>query len=200
MTNKNMQSISVLLDEELSSQECKTTIDEMSASDKATFSRYGLIGDVMRNEQNIELSTSFADKIHSEIANMPAHQAQSDVVSISSHPSWFARMASKTKQMAQSTVGKGSAQLAMAASVAFVAVLGVHNMPNQDANTAPILSTVPLVDGIAPVSLSADGPKARPTANQMTQTRINALIADHQQQTRVADTSKEAEQEEEQQP
>lgn len=203
MTNKNLESISALLDSEVEDKELQQSLQQLSddEQDKDVFSRYSLIGDVLRNEQQILTGSDFANSIQSAIADVELTQPEQNqaepVVSISSHPKWHQRMASKIKSLGQTSTGRGIGQMAIAASVALVAVVGVNNMPAEDQQIpSPVLSTKPLVSGLDPVSVAGAGaPKLN--ANQVTQSRINALMADHNQQLRAADGKEENEEEEE---
>ena len=201
MTNKNNESLSSLLDDELTQAELEAMMSELEQDEAETFGRYSLIGDVLRNEQEIVVESSFSANIQAAIADIelePVPQEQnSDVVAITAHPKWHQRFAQKLTSFGGSNTGKGMGQLAIAASVALVAVVGVSNMAPQTGDNvpSPVISTVPLVDGIAPVS--ADGLKQMPTADQVTQSRINALMADHKQQLRASDADEEKESEEE---
>lgn len=204
MTNKNLESISALLDSEVEDKELQESLQHMSddEQDKDVFSRYSLIGDVLRNEQQILPGNDFAKNIQSAIADIELNEAEAQpqaetLVSISSHPKWHQRMASKLKSLGQTSTGRGIGQMAIAASVALVAVVGVNNMPVDDEQMpSPVLSTQPLVNGLDPVSV-ADGSAPKLNANQVTQSRINALMADHNQQLRAADGKDETEEEEE---
>lgn len=192
MTNKNLESISALLDDEVNQSELELTLDGLGSDHSATFGRYGLIGDVLRNEQELVTGPDFSMSIQNAIADLQqdaeleSSVSQDSVVAISSHPKWHQRVAGSVKRFTTSTMGKGVGQMAIAASVALVAVVGVSNVtPQNDQLPVPVLSTTPLIDGISPVS--TDGLKAKPSANQVTQSRINALMADHNQQLRVAE-------------
>lgn len=200
MTNKHLESISALLDDEVNHSELENTLQQTSekANDVDVFSRYSLIGDVMRNEQVLETNDSFAASIQAAIANVEQEAVEentetekSSVVDISTHANWRSRMTQKVKDFGQSTSGRTSAQFAIAASVALVAIIGVNNMSQSNSEySAPVAQTTPLVSGVAPVSLGSTGVQNKPSASQMTQSRINALIADHQQQLRVVDDKK----------
>jgi sigma-E factor negative regulatory protein RseA len=193
MTNKNLESLSALLDSEISEQELQENWQELSddSTQVDTFGRYSLIGDVLRNEQELMTSSSFADGIQAAIADVELDKVQAEtsdsVVSIASHPKWHQKIAAKVKALGQTSTGKGLGQMAIAASVALVAVVGVNNMQVEEQHMpSPVLSTQPLVSGLEPVSVE-NGLAPKPTANQVTQSRINALMADHNQQLRVAD-------------
>jgi sigma-E factor negative regulatory protein RseA len=195
MTNKHLESISALVDDEVNQSELESTLQQTAeqAESADTFSRYSLIGDVLRNEQVIEINSDFAASIQAAIANVEQEVTDnnSSVVQISSHANWRSKVAQKVKAFGQSSTGRNSFQFAIAASVALVAVVGVSNMSQSGSEySTPVAQTTPLVNGVAPVSLASDGVKTRPSANQMTQSRINALIADHQQQLKVVDDKK----------
>jgi sigma-E factor negative regulatory protein RseA len=188
MTDKHLEAVSALLDDELKDKEFDSCFDELRNDDKMTrsYARYSLIGDVLRNEQTLVTDAKLADAVQEAIANVELPNVGEQVVSISSHPSWGQRV----KQLAVSSVGKASAQFAIAASVAMVAIVGVNNMSTEQASSSPVISTNPLINGVSPVSMNAQGNANRPTANQLTQSRINALIADHNQQLKVNGESK----------
>ncbi len=204
MTNKHLESISALLDDEVNHAELDEALQNTSDNSQQAdvFSRYSLIGDVLRNEQILETDQSFAANIQAAIANVEQdvvepEQSQApenaSVVNISSHANWRSKVADKVKTFSQSASGRNSAQFAIAASVALVAVFGVSNMsPTDSQYSAPVAQTTPLVDGVAPVSAASGGVQQKASANQITQSRINALIADHQQQLKVADDKKDS--------
>lgn len=203
MTNKNYESISALLDDEVTSKELDTTLEQMEQPEQIeTFTRYSLIGDVLRQEQELVESNDFALNIHSALENVEQDSVEQSfeepaVVSIASHPSWAQRVSNKVKSFSGTSTGRGMSQMAIAASVALVAVVGVSNMtPQEDVDVSPTIMTSPLIGGVSPVSLSTDKPAAQKSANQMTQSRINSLISDHKQQLRVADDKAEKEKEE----
>jgi len=207
MTNKNYESISALLDDEVISNEFDKTLENMEQpEDVEAFGRYSLIGDVLRQEHELVVDSSFANNIQTALADVEqepvadtAAQTNDSVVAISSHPSWSQRVANKVKSFATSSTGKGMSQMAIAASVALVAVVGVNNMsPQQEVDASPTIMTNPLIGGVSPVSLSSEQPAGQKSADQITQSRINSLISDHQQQLRVADDSAEKEDDKEQ--
>lgn len=198
MTNKNFESISALLDEETNSEEFESTLAQMSEQSEQvdTFSRYSLIGDVMRQEQELLTDSSFADKIQQAIESVEQEQSSApEVVSITAHPSWGQQIAARVSGFTQSSTGKGMSQLAIAASVALVAVVGVGNMSGtvEQKDDIPAVIASPLIGGVTPVSISSETPATRQSANQKTQSRINSLISDHQQQLRVTDDKQESE-------
>lgn len=218
MTNNYQEPLSALLDDELTDKELADVLSEVEqdANKNSQFSRYALIGDVLRKEQELVVDDSFAASISDAVANIDissqtqqvesvtnasndetsASQVISDaenVSSIASHPHWGKRLAGSVAAFTTSQLGKGAAQFAIAASVALVAVFGVSNMQVSETErmSSPVLNTVPIVQDFKPVSL--DGNQKKPTANQVTQSRINALMADHNQQIRAAEELTETE-------
>lgn len=201
MTNNYQEPLSALLDDELSESELHDALSsaEVDVEAKEQFSRYALIGDVMRNEQELIVQSSFAASIQQAVANieLPAADAiveegakaetPASVTAISSHPKWRERFTTLVTQIGNSAAAKSGTQFAIAASVALVAVVGVGNMQTSQTErvSSPVLNTVPIVQDLKPVSL--DGTQKKPTANQVTQSRINALMADHNQQVRAAE-------------
>ncbi len=187
MTNKNLEPISAMLDSELTNSELDQAFDDIhqDQDSKERFGRYALIGDVLRQEQELIADDSFAMGIQAAIENIELPES-GNVSSIASHPKWHQRVVQKLSKIGNHQSVKGGAQFAIAASVALVAVFGVSNMKHDQTKiTSPVLSPVPLVQGLSPVS--ADGLKQKPTANQVTQSRINALMADHNQQLRATE-------------
>lgn len=205
MTNNYQEPLSALLDDELSEQEFHEALlsAEVDVEAKEQFSRYALIGDVMRNEQELITESSFATSIQEAVANIelptedtaseqiPEVERPAKVTEISSHPKWRERFNALVTQIGDSAAAKSGAQFAIAASVALVAVVGVGNMQTSQTErvSSPVLNTVPIVQDLKPVSL--DGTQKKPTANQVTQSRINALMADHNQQVRAAEEQSE---------
>jgi len=203
MTNNNQESLSALLDGELTQSELEQALNAVKEEQghSNTFGRYALMGDVLRQEQELVVDDSFANSIQAAIADIELplvdQQEADNVTAIAKHPKWYQRISNNVVQLGQTKALKGSAQFAIAASVALVAVFGVSNMnPSQDRVNSPALTPVPLVQGLSPVSLSADGVKQKPTANQVTQSRINALMADHNQQLKATDDEEKSEKDE----
>lgn len=205
MTNNYQEPLSALLDDELSERDLHDALSsaEVDVEAKEQFSRYALIGDVMRNEQELIVENSFAASIQEAVANIelptaetaseqtPEVERPAKVTEISSHPKWRERFNTFVTQIGDSAAAKSGAQFAIAASVALVAVVGVGNMQTSQTErvSSPVLNTVPIVQDLKPVSL--DGTQKKPTANQVTQSRINALMADHNQQVRAAEEQSE---------
>ncbi|TMP27388.1 anti-sigma 24 factor [Pseudoalteromonas rubra] len=164
--------------------------------DAEKFARYALIGDAMRSQQNqapyIDITASLADAL----ADEPTHGAQSQ----QQKPQ---QTNAKNKVVALSSWRKPLAQVAIAASVSLVAVLGVSNYsPQEQANSDfPVLQSTPLTGSVSPVSLSSEPAleSAEKGLRELQQQRIGALVLEHQRQSRMAHALTQQAQEEEEQ-
>ena len=142
------ESLSALLDGEQHLADAK-----IAEQDVSTFGRYALIGDAMRAQKNNH-------DIHIDISERVALALESEPV-----------YADFTQSKAQSKVDdkpeqnnvvafnwrKPVAQLAIAASVAMFAIVGVSTLPQSDPqqNEIPLLQTTPLTGMASPVSYSS---------------------------------------------
>jgi len=149
---------------------------------------YHMIGDAMRGElpksMNLDLCANIAAAIDKEATYSAPEQtpvtaaAQSTVKAPAS-----SNLVSLFKQFGQ---------YAIAASVAFVAVVGVQNY-NQDsvidASPLPVLNTRPLIGSATPVSLQTGPVQANHSFTNVQvieqRQRINAYIRDHMLQQRL---------------
>lgn len=152
--------------------------------DAGKFARYAQIGDVMREQQqggiNIDITASVAMALESEPChNVPASaqvETQADDANVIKLSAWR----------------KPLSQMAIAASVALVAIVGVNTMPQPTGKTAddlPVFQSIPLAGGVSPVSLSSEQPaleNAEKGLRELQQRRIGALVLEHQRQSRVA--------------
>lgn len=154
---------------------------------KDTWSRYHLIGDVMRDEVSTSIDVNLVGNIEAAIAQEPT------IVTLAAHRSLKERIIdSPFVRKSSHYLGK-SAQFAIAASVALVTVMGVqqYQQSADDYSPLPVLQTTGPVSGtITPVSLTADSNNVvdqrevqRDVLRQ--QQRIKALLFDHQQQLKL---------------
>ncbi|WP_115719585.1 sigma-E factor negative regulatory protein [Gallaecimonas mangrovi] len=143
--------------------------------------RYHLIGDVMRSEMPEQMSLDITARVAAALDDEPQLLAP--------------KATDKAKPKGLQGFWRPVAQLAIAASVALVAVVGVQqygaksDVP-QPSN--PVLSTLPAMGTAAPVSLEAGPPSGHEgrliQAEQ--QRRVNAYLQDHAQQLRLQDDEK----------
>lgn len=121
MTNPSDERISALLDGELDAHEQQTVLDELLAHDdnRKTWGRYHLIGGTLKRSLPGGIDHGFSSRVMAALDDEPT------VLAPSPRTSWRQRW------------GQHTAGLAVAASVAAVAVLGVQFMYQQDAQ-APV--------------------------------------------------------------
>ncbi|WP_105167895.1 sigma-E factor negative regulatory protein [Pseudoalteromonas sp. T1lg23B] len=162
-------------------------LDQSSLSqiDAAKFARYAQIGDVMREAQTGGISIDITAKVAAALENEPCHN-------LSLQSEHQEQIAQGTKVVKLSAWRRPISQVAIAASVALVAVLGVNTMPQQSApaiDEMPVLQSRPLAGGVAPVSFSTEQSalqSAEKGIRDLQQQRIGALVLEHQRQSRVA--------------
>jgi sigma-E factor negative regulatory protein RseA len=153
---------------------------------RQTWSRYHLIGDVMRGDTAEKLDLDLVNNIEAALDKEPV------LVSLAAHRSWRERiMQSKVVQNSSKYVGQVT-QFAIAATVAFVTVFSVqqYQQSEDEYSPLPVFQATGTVSGtISPVSLS-NNPEVvdkREVQRDMLlqQQRINALLFDHQQQLKL---------------
>ncbi|MCP5077282.1 MAG: anti-sigma 24 factor [Psychromonas sp.] len=141
---------------------------------QGTFSRYHLIGDVMRNENAMNIDIS--EQVMVEISQQPTLATVTPIVP-----------AQPTK--AESNVisfVKRFGQYAIAASVAGVVVMTsfITSQPSVESGGLEVLTTVPFGGAVSPVSLQANQEQTK-QALQKRHDRLEALLKDHQLQLQV---------------
>ena len=183
MTNlneKRKEQISALFDDE-QSLESRHLGDELEHA----ASRYSLIGDVMRGEGQSLIQIDIADQVALALEQEETYNQEP-----------FAEDANVTTQqniVAISNWKKPFAQLAIAASVAAVAVIGVQTVPQSTdtINAEPQiqnLETIPFGGTATPVSYSTE-PALETTQKglkELEEKRLGALLIEHQRQSRIA--------------
>jgi sigma-E factor negative regulatory protein RseA len=187
MTNlneKRKEQISALFDDE-QSLESRHLGDELEHA----ASRYSLIGDVMRGEGQSLIQIDIADQVALALEQEETYSQEP-----------FAEDANVTTQqniVAISNWKKPFAQLAIAASVAAVAVIGVQTVPQSTdtINAEPQiqnLETIPFGGTATPVSYSTE-PALETTQKglkELEEKRLGALLIEHQRQSRIAQAEK----------
>lgn len=173
MKEINEQLSSLIDNENIESTALDALIHDQEQQD--VFSRYQLIGDVMRNEAVLNIDIS--DQVMAEIATQSEQQAIApiNVPSVNEKP--------KPKSNVVSFI-KNFGQYAIAASVAGVVVMTsfLTSQPTSETNSGvEVLNTVPFGGGVSPVSLQANQEQTK-QALQERHERIEALLKDHQLQ------------------
>lgn len=112
MNQQQQESLSALVDGETTEFETRRVLNEMDGESREQWARYQLISEAMSNQLNTStLNINIADAVAAEIAEEPAlNVAEEPAASSKAKVSWF----------------KPAAGFAIAASVAFVAVLGIQ--------------------------------------------------------------------------
>lgn len=153
------------------------------------FERYHMIGSAIRQELPQQLHINFAEQFAEKLAEEPRHQLQSSLT-------FMQRVTLGVQRAANSDWLKPSAQTAIAASVALMAVVGVQHYQQpgvQDImSPLPVLQTRPVAGFASPVSLSQTTVDSRfeqqaQQAMLEQQTRLQELLNAHHQQVRVLD-------------
>ena len=177
------ESLSALLDGEQHLADAK-----IAEQDVSTFGRYALIGDAMRAQKNNhDIHIDISDRVALALENEPVYadftqsKAQSEVADKSDQ-----------NNVVAFNWRKPVAQLAIAASVAMFAIVGVSTLPQSDPqqNEIPLLQTTPLTGMASPVSYSSAPAleNAEQGLRELQQQRIGALVLEHQRQARVANS------------
>jgi len=165
------QDLSSLMDNELNDKEVIDTVLEDVVLQKQ-FSRYQLIGDVLREEsQGVDLRIDITDSVMAAIMN-EQQDAKVD----------FSTTDEKPKNNVIPFM-KRFGQYAIAASVAGVVVssLMFSQTASEDPTVAPVLNTVPFGGAAAPVSLQATQAESENDIKERNE-RLEALLKDHQLQ------------------
>ena len=178
MKEMNKQ-ISAMIDDQLVDE---TSLDELLDNEEcqATFSRYHLIGDVMRDEVseqllNIDISEQIMAKLEVQPISAPLAVVDTSLI--------------KTEQPANNVLSfaKRFGQYAIAASVAGVVVVSSlmtsQPMVENNSNGLEVLKTVPF-GGATPVSLQATQKQSQQAVKDRNE-RLDALLKDHQLQLQI---------------
>jgi len=179
--------ISALMDGELQDDREVGELAQQPES-MATWERYHLIGDALRDDLppqlNLDLAARVAMALEDEPALLVPHARRSRLANL--------------KPTLRGLLGQGG-QYAIAASVAAAMILGVQHYRADDGSIGPVsvLNTVPVGGMAAPVSVNY-APEGAPsllrqgqqrplTDEQLQQERqrINAFLRDHQLQQRL---------------
>ncbi len=173
--NEQSEKLSALLDNEIDDNQCiEQLMNDQEQLDQ--FSRYNLIGSVMRDEVSEQvLEIDISQQVMQKIADQP----MDNVVSLdttANQPETKSNVISFTKRFGQ---------YAIAASVSAVVVLAsvMTAQPTVDSNGQQIevLNTVPFGGAAAPVSLQATPQQVKHAAKERNE-RLEALLKDHQLQ------------------
>lgn len=181
--------ISALMDNELpSEQSMKALLEDPSLS--ATWARYHLIGDALRDELPEYLDETLSQRIANALEQEPT------ILAPKPQRSFLSVVQPKVKQFIQV-----AGQYGIAASVAVAVLVGIQQYQQQDSMNAvikqgPVLNTIPVAGGSAtPVSINYNTDRIRAQSQsqvlsekqlQEERQRIARYIQDHQLQQRLS--------------
>lgn len=178
MTESKFEQVSSIVDDQ---QVSENVLDDISQDQElsATWERYNLIGNVMRDEAPDTINLDLTAQISAAIAEEPAILAPQPKTSLKE------KISAKVFSFA-----KPFGQMAIAASAAGLMILGVqqHNMAdNNQVVPTQVIQTNPLGGFAEPVSLNyqENNQRAQKQAFIEQQRRFQALLRDHQQQVKL---------------
>ncbi|MBU2897249.1 RseA family anti-sigma factor [Vibrio hepatarius] len=186
------EKISALMDGELVDKALISELEQDQSSLK-TWSNYHLIGDAMRDEAPQIRDWCIADSVALALEKENTHTRLSlDNITEINQPSGQPHPVRARRELPAWLNQFG--QVAVAACVSFVVILGVQQYggsePGQaDVEQLPVLQTIPFTGSAEPVSLtrsSVDQPTPNSTTNvQEQRRRINAMLQDYELQLRL---------------
>jgi|SRR5690554_1954546 len=189
MTERQYENLSALMDSELDTAQELTSLDDLVCDDamRRKWQNYHLIRATIRREAKTDMPIDISAAVAAHVANEPIP---------------FAPKHGIMRKLALKKWLKPAANMAVAASVALVTVLGVTQYQRIDdgsvaadtANTRgfqPTLQTVPLGVVGNPVSYNAAQPQTSLTAQQQArlQSQVQAFMLDHQLQLQLNNTA-----------
>ena len=176
----NNEKLSAFIDSELADD---AFLSELIKNEQMVdqFSRYHLIGDVMRGDSPAGMKIDISSAVMSALDDEPTVMAPSAAAKTDAKPAAVNNVVPLFKKVGQ---------YAIAASVAASVVIGVQvNTAQQDSLTpAPVLDTVPFVGVAEPVSLQAQPMNSDKLTEQQDleqRRKINAFLQDHKLQQRM---------------
>lgn len=177
MTESKFETVSSLVDDNsLTDNDLDNALNDEQMSE--TWSRYHLIGDVMRDETPAEINIDLSRDIATAIA---------------AEPTVLAPQRKTLGQQFKGTVTrfvKPFGQVAIAASAATLMILGVqHNVAdNEQLTPNQVVQTQPIIGTAAPVSYQVQQTPSKASQREAyieQQRRFQALLADHNQQLKL---------------
>lgn len=183
----NKEQISALVDGEIQD---KVLLEQLGNEQELAdaFGRYHLYGDVLRNELPSHLQLDLSERIAEALADEPAMVAAPATPSLNE-----GFKAAEQDNVVRPRFGRVSpllryvGQFAVAASVSAALIVGVQQYSQNDLQS-PVLNTIPLNGGAAPVSLNYQMESRQPVNEQALleqQRRIHELLMDHELQQRL---------------
>ena len=183
------EKLSALMDGELVD---KALISELEQDQEGlhVWKSYHLIGDVMRGDAPENAQWNIAESVALALENEPAHSA---VTQLEQHRRVEAQPTPAQARRQLPAWLNQFGQVAMAACVSLVVILGVQQYGGTDAtgseaDALPVLQTIPFAGSAEPVSLtrsSVEQPNTNEVNVQEQRRRINAMLQDYELQLRL---------------
>ncbi len=191
------EKLSALMDGELID---KALIQELEQDQESreTWQNYHLIGDVMRGEAPANPEWNIAESVALALEDEPVHRAvdshSANVISIADAPKESQPEPQKAKRQLPGWLSQ-LGQVAVAACVSLVVILGVQQYGGSDSATPqaeqlPVLQTIPFTGSAEPVSLTRESVErsmgSAGEANMQEQRkRVHAMLRDYELQLRI---------------
>ncbi|MGX5914293.1 sigma-E factor negative regulatory protein [Aliidiomarina sp. Khilg15.8] len=187
MSDKHNEQLSALID---GAEVDERVLERMLKDDEqlSTWQRYQLAGAIVRNEAKSGMPLDISAAVAAQVSEEPA------IVAPRAKRSWL-------KPAANDSWWRPAASFAVAASVALVTVIGVHNyqvtptgnpaMTSADASgtrdTNPVFETAPIGGMASPVSFNAvqSEPAVNTEQGSAQRRQLQSFFIDHQQQSQL---------------
>ena len=185
----NKEQISALVDGEIQD---RVLLEDVAGNKELAdaFGRYHLYGDALRNELPEQLPFDLSDRVMAALEQdaplTAANDSNAEPASVAREPAKVVRPRFGFSRLKPALRHAG--QFAIAASVSAAVIFGVQQYSQPSATQSPVLNTVPMSGGVAPVSLNyqADMPQRVNEQRLLEQERrINAVLMDHELQQRL---------------
>ncbi|WP_424022309.1 sigma-E factor negative regulatory protein [Oceanisphaera pacifica] len=189
----NKEQISALVDGEIQD---KVLLEQLSDDQELadTFGRYHLYGDALRNDLPQDIQLDVSDNIAMALASEPSlvsapatQPPLADAAPVDMHAQAQSAKVVRPRFGKVSPMLRYIGQFAVAASVSAAVIVGVQQYSQQDLQS-PVLNTIPLNGGAAPVSLNYQTQSPQQVSEQTRleqQRRIHELLMDHELQQRL---------------
>lgn len=193
-TMADKEKLSALMDGELIDKALIQELEQDQDSREA-WQNYHLIGDVMRGEAPANPEWNIAESVALALEDEPVHRAvnsnSANVISIADAPKESQPEPQKAKRQLPGWLTQFG-QVAVAACVSLVVILGVQQYGGSDSNAPqaeqlPVLQTIPFAGSAEPVSLTRESvERSMGEANMQEQRkRVHAMLRDYELQLRI---------------
>lgn len=186
------EKLSALMDGEMVD---KALIQELELDQESlqTWKNYHLVGDVMRGDAPVRAEWDIAQSVALALDDEPAHSRLQSTSVIDFRDTSRESQPSPAQARRQLPAWLSQfGQVAVAACVSFVVILGVQQYGGRDSGVnqndqLPVLQTIPLAGSAEPVSLTRDSVERQTSESRVQEQRrrVNALLQDYELQLRL---------------